>query len=86
MSLKEGHELVTTGPYHYVRHPIYTGILLALVGTGFVAGMVWFLLFVITCPCLVYSARTEERLMIQQFPDAYPEYRETTRALIPYLW
>ncbi len=86
MSLKHGHELVTTGPYRLVRHPIYTGILVALVGTAFVAGMFWLLIVFIVCPFLVYSARTEERLMMQTFPDTYPEYRKRTSALIPGMW
>jgi protein-S-isoprenylcysteine O-methyltransferase Ste14 len=86
MSLKQGHELVTTGPYRFVRHPIYTGILVALVGTAFVAGMFWLLIFIIICPYFVYSARTEERLMMQQFPDGYPAYKKRTSALVPFVW
>jgi protein-S-isoprenylcysteine O-methyltransferase Ste14 len=86
MSLKQGHELVTTGPYCFVRHPIYTGILVAVVGTAFVAGMFWLLIFLIICPFFVYSARTEERFMMQTFPDAYPEYKKRTSALVPFLW
>lgn len=86
MSFKEGHELVTTGPYSFVRHPIYTGILVATIGTGFVVSMVWLLFFAIICPYFVYSARTEERLMMRAFPDRYPEYRNRTKALIPFVW
>jgi protein-S-isoprenylcysteine O-methyltransferase Ste14 len=86
MSLKEGHELVTTGPYRHVRHPIYTGILLALFGSGLTAGLFWLVLFVIVCPYFVYSAKTEEHLMLTQFPDRYPEYRKRTSALVPFVW
>ncbi len=86
MSLKEGHELVTTGPYRFVRHPIYTGILLAILGSSLVAGTVWLLFFVIICAFFVYSARTEEKLMMEQFPDMYPAYRKRTSALIPFVW
>ena len=86
MSLKEGHELVTTGPYRVVRHPIYTGILVATVGTGFVVNMVWLLFSAVICTYFVYSARTEERLMMQTFPDRYPEYKKRTNALIPFVW
>ncbi len=86
MSLREGHELVTTGPYRFVRHPIYTGILLALLGSGLAAGVVWFMFFVVGCPFFVFSAWQEERLMVQQFPGAYPEYRKRTSALIPHVW
>jgi protein-S-isoprenylcysteine O-methyltransferase Ste14 len=86
MSLKEGHELVTSGPYQYVRHPIYSGILLALVGSGLAAGLFWLLLFIIICPYFAYSAKTEERLMAMQFPDKYPEYKKRTNALVPFVW
>ena len=72
--------------YRYVRHPIYTGILFALIGTALAAGAAWVVVFVVVCPYFIYSARTEERLMTQQFPDAYPEYKRRTRALIPFVW
>ncbi len=85
MSLREGHELVTTGPYRFVRHPIYTGILAALLGSGLAAGPVWFVFFVVVCPFFVFSAWTEERIMAQQFPDAYSEYKKRTGALIPHV-
>jgi protein-S-isoprenylcysteine O-methyltransferase Ste14 len=86
MSLKEEHELVTTGPYHYLRHPIYTGILLAVLGSGLVVGRLWLVVFIVVCPFLIFSARTEERLMMQQFPNEYPEYKKKTKALIPFVW
>jgi protein-S-isoprenylcysteine O-methyltransferase Ste14 len=86
MSLKEGHELITSGPYRFVRHPIYTGILLALLGSGLADGKMWLLGFFVSCPFFVFSARTEERLMTQRFPDQYPEYKNGTSALIPFVW
>ncbi len=86
MSLKQGHELVTTGPYRFVRHPIYTGILLALVGTAAVVGLFWLLMVLVVGTFFVYSAKTEERLMMQTFPDAYPAYRRRTNAMIPFVW
>lgn len=86
MSLKSGHELVTTGPYGYVRHPIYTGILLAMLGSALVLSPVWLVAFLMFCPYFIYSARTEERLMLEEFPNQYPEYRKRTKALIPFVW
>ena len=86
MSLKEGHELVTTGPYRYVRHPIYTGILLAMLGSALVVSPVWLVAFLILGPYFIYSARTEERLMMQEFPHEYPGYMRRTKALIPFVW
>jgi protein-S-isoprenylcysteine O-methyltransferase Ste14 len=86
MSLREGHELVTTGPYRFVRHPIYSGVLLALLGSGLAAGSLWFLILALTFPFYIYSAWEEERVMMRQFPDAYPEYKRRTSALIPFVW
>jgi protein-S-isoprenylcysteine O-methyltransferase Ste14 len=86
MSLKEGHELVTTGPYRVIRHPIYTGILTAMLGSSLVAGRFWVVLFVVIMPFFVYSAKTEDGLMMQEFPERYPEYRKRTHALIPFVW
>jgi protein-S-isoprenylcysteine O-methyltransferase Ste14 len=86
MSLREGHELVTSGPYRYVRHPIYSGILLGLLGSGLAAGWPWFLPLITVFPFFIYSARVEERLMMRQFPEAYPEYRKRTRTLIPFVY
>lgn len=85
MSLKEQPELVATGPYAYVRHPIYSGILLALLGTALVGSGVCFLLFIFFFIYLIYSAKTEERLLLQQFPDSYPEYMKRTKMLIPFV-
>ena len=85
MTLKEGHELVTTGPYSYVRHPIYAGILLAMLGSALVFGLWWFAIFFITAINFVYAAKKEEGLMLQQFPNAYPDYMKRTKMLIPFL-
>ena len=86
MSLKEGHELVTTGPYRYVRHPIYSGMLLAFLGSALVAGWVWLPVFVGFGIYFVYSARTEERLMLHEFPEEYTQYRKRTTAIIPFIY
>ena len=75
MSLRQDHELVTCGPYAYVRHPIYTGIILAMIGSALAVGLVWLVLFVITLVYFAFSARTEEQMMVAQFPNAYPAYR-----------
>jgi protein-S-isoprenylcysteine O-methyltransferase Ste14 len=85
MTLKEGHELVTTGPYRFVRHPIYAGILLAMLASSIVIPP-WFVAFFVVAVYFVYSARTEERIMAQQFPDEYPKYRKRTKALVPLVW
>ena len=84
-SVKEKPELVTTGPYSYIRHPIYTGVLLAMLGTGLATSALWFLIFVIGGGYFIYSAFQEEKLMVKTFPDTYPAYKARTKMLIPFI-
>jgi protein-S-isoprenylcysteine O-methyltransferase Ste14 len=86
MSLRQDHELVTSGPYAYVRHPIYTGIMLAQIGSALAVGVVWLVAFAIAFVYFVFSARTEEKMMVAQFPAAYPAYRHRTKMLIPFVF
>lgn len=86
VTVKQDHELVQTGPYRFVRHPIYTGILLALVGTAVARGDVQGLVAVlIACAAFWRKLRLEERWMQETFGDAYARYRARVAALIPYL-
>jgi protein-S-isoprenylcysteine O-methyltransferase len=84
-AVKEGHELVTSGPYAYVRHPIYAGMLLALLGTVLTLGGATVVVFVVCVIVFLWRVQVEERLMMQQFPRDYPAYRERTKALIPFI-
>jgi protein-S-isoprenylcysteine O-methyltransferase Ste14 len=86
MSLREGHELVTTGPYAFVRHPIYTGILLAVVGTTLVRGYPSIVLLAAVFAFFAYAATVEERNLMKQFPNEYPAYVKRTKMLIPFLF
>ncbi|MDE2049880.1 MAG: isoprenylcysteine carboxylmethyltransferase family protein [Gammaproteobacteria bacterium] len=86
MSLRQDHELVTSGPYAYVRHPIYTGIMLAMIGSALTLGVLWLLLFALYFAYFILSARTEEKMMLAQFPDSYPAYRRRTKMLIPFVF
>lgn len=85
-ALKEGHELVTSGPYHYVRHPIYTGVLLALLGSLIPASAVYIVVWIAALVIFLVRIRIEEALMTQQFPDQYPYYKKWTKRLIPFMW
>lgn len=86
MSVKKDPELVTTGPYAYIRHPIYSGALLAVLGTDMVTSLWWTIALVIMGTYFIYSATREEKLMAQTFPDTYPAYKERTRMLIPFIF
>ena len=83
-SRKENPELVTDGPYRYVRHPIYGGIMLAMLGTAIGAGAFWVVPLVLFSGYFVYSARREESIMIAQFPGQYPAYMRRTRMFLPF--
>jgi protein-S-isoprenylcysteine O-methyltransferase Ste14 len=85
MSRKEDPDLVTTGPYHSIRHPIYSGIILAMVGTALAVSWYWFIAVVLLSGYFIYSATVEERYMTGLFPDAYPDYKNTTKMLIPFV-
>ena len=86
VTLKEGHELVERGPYRFVRHPIYTGILTMFLATalaqgrlsGFIGTLLLFASFWI-------KLRDEEKLMLQQFPGRYTDYRRRAKRIIPFV-
>jgi protein-S-isoprenylcysteine O-methyltransferase Ste14 len=85
MSRKEEPELVTSGPYRLVRHPIYTGILTAAVGTALAVNLLTLAVAAIVAAFFWYSASVEERNMTATFPAAYPAYRAQTKMLIPFV-
>lgn len=85
MSLKQNPELVTSGAYRFVRHPIYSGILLAILGTGIALNPAWLLISVVAGIYFVYSATVEEQIMVKAFPQAYPGYKQKTKMLLPFI-
>lgn len=86
VTVKEDHTLITRGPYAWVRHPIYTGILLALLGTAVTLGTV---LNFVEVPVVAFAfwlkLRTEERFMLETFGEQYTAYRHHVKALIPHV-
>lgn len=86
MTQKLEPELVTSGPYHLVRHPIYSGILLAGIGTAVALDWIGLVVVAIVGTYFLYSAHVEERYMTSQFPSAYATYRATTKMLIPFVF
>ena len=86
MTQKDEAELVTSGPYHLVRHPIYSGILVAGIGTAVALSWRSLTLVVLVGVYFVYSATVEERYLTERFPDAYPAYRRSTKMLVPFIF
>lgn len=84
--VQESHELITRGPYGLTRHPIYTGMLLATLGTALASAM-WrsAVGFVVIAAALAVKIGIEERLMEEIFPAAYPEYRLRVKAVVPWI-
>ena len=85
MSQKADPELVTTGPYGRIRHPIYSGIILGMVGTAIAVSPYWQIAVAIVGAYFLVSAVVEERTMAKLFPAAYPPYQRATKILIPYV-
>lgn len=85
MTRKDEPELVTSGPYQLIRHPIYSGILLAMLGTSLATTFYWFIALVVLGIYFIYSATVEEKIMATSFPGTYPSYRTKTKMLIPFV-
>lgn len=84
--IKQGADLVTTGPYAYVRHPIYTGVIIAILGSVLIGGWPWLVVFIAASGYFIYSAHQEEKVMAATFPESYPAYKAHTKMLIPYVF
>lgn len=86
VTVKKDHALIRTGPYRIVRHPIYTGLLLALIGTA-AAIDEWRVVVAVICALIGFlrKIQVEEKRMRENFPE-YSRYRQQTAALIPLLY
>ena len=82
---KEDPELVTTGPYRFVRHPIYSGILLGVLGTALATNLIGLIVVALLGAYFYYSASVEEKNLTATFPTDYPAYRTRTKMLIPFV-
>jgi protein-S-isoprenylcysteine O-methyltransferase Ste14 len=82
-AVKEQHQLRTTGPYAITRHPIYTGMLGMMLGSGLLAGGRWIVSFPVFLVLFEVKIHIEERFMLAEFPDEYPSYRRRVPQLIP---
>ena len=86
-TLKADHELIRRGPYRLMRHPIYTGVLMMILAVlllrGGLGGMIG---LVVICIGFGIKIRSEEKLMLQQFPNEYAMYQKRVKRLIPFLF
>jgi protein-S-isoprenylcysteine O-methyltransferase Ste14 len=85
MSQRAEPELVTSGPYRFVRHPIYSGLLVAMLGTALVNNLLGLIVVAVLTAYFYYCGTVEERNLAATFPTAYPAYRSKTKMLIPFL-
>jgi protein-S-isoprenylcysteine O-methyltransferase Ste14 len=85
MTQRADPELVTSGPYRLIRHPIYTGLLTAMLGTVLVNNLFGLVVVAVLVPYFYYCTIVEDRNLATAFPGTYPEYKSTTKRLIPFL-
>ena len=87
VTYKENHELVTTGPYRFARHPIYTSLLLMGIGTFIYYGYYFILgIFIIMGIIFLWRIKKEEEIMIKLFGQKYKDYMKKTKRLVPGVW
>jgi len=86
VTLKQNHELIQSGPYRLVRHPIYSGLLVMILGTASLVGQVGGFVAFVVCFCGFWiKLRQEEALLTKHLPG-YSEYKAHTKALVPFLF
>ncbi len=84
--VKVGHELVQNGPYRFVRHPIYTGMLMMFLANVVLAGrMAGFLGLLALTFSFVLKLKREEAVMLREFPESYPSYMKRVKRLVPFV-
>ena len=86
VAAKQEPELVTSGPYRYVRHPMYGAGLVAGIGAAIVVGGPFVFLVLTLLPIFLWRVGAEDQLLAKQFPAQYPAYRQRTKALLPFVW
>jgi protein-S-isoprenylcysteine O-methyltransferase Ste14 len=84
--VKQQQTMVTSGIYKYIRHPIYTGIILGFIGGELVAKSYLALLGIVLIIGAYHQAKLEEKLLLSHYKESYRKYINKTRMFIPYLW
>ena len=81
-----GHQLVTSGPFAIVRHPMYTGLILAALGSPFIYYTWTTLLFACFAPFIILRARREEAALAEEFGEEWQKYCRRVPAFLPRFW
>jgi protein-S-isoprenylcysteine O-methyltransferase Ste14 len=85
VSNRDNPELITAGPYALVRHPLYSGLLFAVLGSAIGQSVFWLLPLFVYGPYFIRAARREEERLLERFPDRYRAYMERTKMLLPFV-
>ncbi len=87
LAIREDHQLITRGIYRFTRHPIYLGVIIAIAGVPAYASSLYGLLTIsVLIPIFLNRIRIEERMLTEEFGDAYRAYKESTSKLIPFIY
>jgi protein-S-isoprenylcysteine O-methyltransferase Ste14 len=87
VTVKEDHTLVRRGPYRIVRHPIYSGILLGMIGSALQRGEIRSFVGIVICGLSFWlKTRAEEQFMVQRFGEEYLQYCHQVKALAPFIF
>ena len=85
--IRENHRLITHGIYRFTRHPIYLGVIMVCIGLPvYASSWVGVLIMSALIPLFLYRIRLEEKLLSEEYGDAYRTYVEATRKLIPFIY
>jgi len=87
LRIREGHDLVKNGIYHWIRHPAYLGIIIAYLGVPvLLSSVLGFLVMLLIVPLLLHRIKLEERMLIERFGAEYEEYMRQSKKLVPFLY
>src|SRR3954468_9845271 len=87
ITLKEGHNLIRTGPYRFVRHPIYTGFVTATLGSALVSGRLGaFVGFLLVLAAILFKIGREEAVLRREFGEEYRVFENEVAGLVPFVY
>ncbi|MFX0123571.1 MAG: methyltransferase [Candidatus Hodarchaeota archaeon] len=85
LHIREEQTLITTGPYRYVRHPMYSALITVGIGMSLLSANLYFgLPFFVTILVIIFRVKKEEEVMIKKFGEEYVQYIKRTKRFIPY--